>query len=46
MLISVQARKNQLESAQQSTGVCFNVVALFFAKKVLTKTDWCAGALR
>jgi len=34
MLISVHARKNQLDLAQQSTGYA---VALFFAKKSLTK---------
>jgi hypothetical protein len=45
MLISVQVGKNKLESAQESTGFCSNVVALFLVTKYLTKTDRCAGAL-
>jgi len=36
--------KNQLELGWES-GICSSVVTLFFAKKLLTKTDRCAGAL-
>jgi len=46
MLISVEGRgKNQLESVQDSMWECSSAVTLFFAKKSLTKTDRCAGAL-
>jgi len=36
--------KHQLELGWEH-GICWSVVTLFFAKKSLTKTDWCAGAL-
>jgi len=36
--------KNQLELGWEG-GICSSVVTLFFAKKSLTKTDRCAGAL-
>jgi hypothetical protein len=36
--------KNQLDPGQESGG-CSRAVTLFFAKKSLTKTDWCARAL-
>jgi hypothetical protein len=46
MLISVQGtEKNELQSGQESMGHTPGTVTLFFAKKFLTKTDWCAGAL-
>ena len=46
MLISVDGTdKNELQSCQESTGHAPGTVTLFFAKKFLTKTDWCAGAL-
>jgi hypothetical protein len=41
MLISVEELgKNQMEPSQDSMGI-----VTFFAKKCLTKTDRCAGAL-
>ena len=44
MLISVERTgKNQLELDQD--GGNYSAVTLFFAKKSLTETDWCAGAL-
>ena len=46
MLISVEGRdKIELQSGQESMGHAPGTVTLFFAKKFLTKTDWCAGAL-
>jgi len=45
MLFSVQETgKNQQQPAPDIWGMS-SVVTLFFAKKFLTKTDWCAGAL-
>ena len=46
MLISFDRTvKNQVKPDQESNGVYTSVVALFFVKKPLTKTDRCAGAL-
>jgi hypothetical protein len=46
MLISVEGTdKNELQSGQESMGHAPGTVTLFSAKKFLTKTDWCAGAL-
>jgi hypothetical protein len=36
--------KNQQKLGQEYGG-CSSVVTLFFAKKSLTKTDWCVAAL-
>jgi hypothetical protein len=45
MLILVEGTgKNQMQPGQESTG-CSSVVTLFLAKKSMTKTDRCAGAL-
>jgi hypothetical protein len=46
MLISVEGTdKNDLQSGQESMGHAPGTVTSFFAKKFLTKTDWCAAAL-
>jgi hypothetical protein len=43
VLISVEGTdKNELHSGQESMGHAPGNVTLFFAKKFLTKTDWCA----
>ena len=43
MLISVEETgTSQMEPGQQG---CLSVVILFYEKKSLTKTDWCAGAV-
>jgi hypothetical protein len=45
MLISVQGTgKIQLELGQDNTWNAVEFVTLFFAQKVSTKTDRCAGA--
>jgi len=46
MLISVEGTaKHQLQPGQESTEGCSSVVTLFLAKKSMTKTDRCVGAL-
>jgi len=46
MPISVEdAGKNQLQPGQESMGGCSSGVTLFSAKKSLTETGRCAGAL-
>jgi hypothetical protein len=45
MLISAQGTgKSQLELDQENTWIAVQSVTLFFAQKVSTKTDRCAGA--